>query len=126
MSKGVNKVIIIGNLGAAPEVRYTQNSTAVTTLSVATAETWKDKQTGEQREQTEWHRVVMYRRLAEIAGEYLRKGSKVYIEGKLQTRKWTGEDRVERYTTEIVGNEMQMLDGPRNDNQNQGYGGGNV
>ena len=126
MSKGVNKVIIIGNLGAAPEVRYTQNSTAVATLSVATTETWKDKQTGEPREQTEWHRIVMYRRLAEIAGEYLRKGSKVYIEGKLQTRKWTGEDRVERYTTEIVGNEMQMLDGPRNDNQNQGYGGGNV
>tara|TARA_Y100001963_G_scaffold160241_1_gene269533 strand:- start:28091 stop:28471 length:381 start_codon:yes stop_codon:yes gene_type:complete len=126
MSKGVNKVIIIGNLGAAPEVRYTQNSTAVTTLSVATTETWKDKQTGEPREQTEWHRVVMYRRLAEIAGEYLRKGSKVYIEGKLQTRKWTGEDRVERYTTEIVGNDMQMLDGPRNDNQTQGYGGGNV
>ena len=126
MSKGVNKVIIIGNLGAAPEVRYTQNSTAVTTLSVATTETWKDKQTGEQREQTEWHRVVMYRRLAEIAGEYLRKGSKVYIEGKLQTRKRAGEDRVERYITEIVGNEMQMLDGPRNDNQNQGYGGGNV
>lgn len=126
MSKGVNKVIIIGNLGAAPEVRYTQNSTAVTTLSVATTETWKDKQTGEPREQTEWHRVVMYRRLAEIAGEYLRKGSKVYIEGKLQTRKWTGEDRVERYTTEVVGNDMQMLDGPRNDNQTQGYGGGNV
>lgn len=126
MSKGVNKVIIIGNLGAAPEVRYTQNSTAVATISVATTETWKDKQTGEQREQTEWHRVVMYRRLAEIVGEYLRKGSKVYIEGKLQTRKWTGEDRVERYTTEIVGNDMQMLDGPRNENQAQGYGGGNV
>ncbi|NQZ16655.1 MAG: single-stranded DNA-binding protein [Idiomarina sp.] len=126
MSKGINKVIIIGNLGAAPEVRYTQNSTAIATLSVATTETWKDKQTGESREQTEWHRIVMYRRLAEIAGEYLRKGSKVYIEGKLQTRKWTGEDRVERYTTEIVGNEMQMLDGPRNGNQTQGYGGGNV
>ena len=126
MSKGVNKVIIIGNLGAAPEVRYTQNSTAIATISVATTETWKDKQTGEQREQTEWHRVVMYRRLAEIAGEYLRKGSKVYIEGKLQTRKWTGEDRVERFTTEVVGKEMQMLDGPRNDSQAQGYGGGNV
>ena len=126
MSKGVNKVIIIGNLGAAPEVRYTQNSTAIATISVATTETWKDKQTGEQREQTEWHRVVMYRRLAEIAGEYLRKGSKVYIEGKLQTRKWTGEDRVERFTTEVAGKEMQMLDGPRNDSQAQGYGGGNV
>lgn len=126
MSRGINKVIIIGNLGAAPEVRYTQNSTAVATISVATTETWKDKQTGEQREQTEWHRIVMYRRLAEIAGEYLRKGSKVYIEGKLQTRKWTGEDQVERYTTEVVGKEMQMLDGARNDNQTQGYGGGNV
>lgn len=126
MSKGLNKVLIIGNLGAAPEVRYTQNSTAVATISVATTETWKDKQTGEQREQTEWHRVVMYRRLAEIAGEYLRKGSKVYIEGKLKTRKWTGEDQVERYTTEVVGKEMQMLDGARNDNQTQGYGGGNV
>ena len=126
MSKGLNKVLIIGNLGAAPEVRYTQNSTAVATISVATTETWKDKQTGEQREQTEWHRVVMYRRLAEIAGEYLRKGSKVYIEGKLKTRKWTGEDQVERYTTEVVSKEMQMLDGARNDNQTQGYGGGNV
>lgn len=93
-------------------------------LSVATTETWKDKQTGEQREQTEWHRVVMYRRLAEIVEKYLRKGSKVYIEGKLQTRKWTGEDSIERYTTEVVANEMQMLDGPRNDNQTQSYGGG--
>jgi len=126
MNRGINKVILIGNVGAAPEVRYTQNSTAIATLSVATTETWKDKQTGEPREQTEWHRVVMYRRLAEIAGEYLRKGSKIYIEGRLQTRKWTGEDRVERYITEVVGNDMQMLDGPRNDNQTQGYGGGNV
>lgn len=124
MSKGVNKVIIIGNLGAAPEVRYTQNGMAIAVLSVATTETWKDKQTGEQREQTEWHRVVMYRRLAEIVEKYLRKGSKVYIEGKLQTRKWTGEDSIERYTTEVVANEMQMLDGPRNDSQPQSYGGG--
>ncbi len=124
MSKGLNKVLIIGNLGTAPEVRYTQNGMAIAVLSVATTETWKDKQTGEQREQTEWHRVVMYRRLAEIVEKYLRKGSKVYIEGKLQTRKWTGEDSIERYTTEVVANEMQMLDGPRNDNQPQSYGGG--
>lgn len=124
MSKGLNKVLIIGNLGTAPEVRYTQNGTAIAVLSVATTEAWKDKQTGEQREQTEWHRVVMYRRLAEIVEKYLRKGSKVYIEGKLQTRKWTGEDSIERYTTEVVANEMQMLDGPRNDNQTQSYGGG--
>lgn len=124
MSKGLNKVLIIGNLGTAPEVRYTQNGMAIAVLSVATTETWKDKQTGEQREQTEWHRVVMYRRLAEIVEKYLRKGSKVYTEGKLQTRKWTGEDSIERYTTEVVANEMQMLDGPRNDNQTQSYGGG--
>ena len=109
-SRGVNKVILIGNLGADPEVRYTQNSTAIANLSIATSETWKDKQTGEPREQTEWHRCVAYRRLAEIAGEYLKKGSKVYVEGRLQTRKWTGQDNVERYTTEIVINEMQMLD----------------
>lgn len=109
-SRGINKVILIGNLGADPEVRYTQNSTAIANLSVATSETWKDKQTGEQREQTEWHRVVCYRRLAEIAGEYLRKGSKVYIEGRLQTRKWQGQDGKDNYTTEIVCNDMQMLD----------------
>lgn len=110
MKRGINKVILIGNLGADPEVRYTQNSTAIANLSVATSETWKDKQTGEQREQTEWHRVVCYRRLAEIAGEYLRKGSKVYIEGRLQTRKWQGQDGKDNYTTEIVCNDMQMLD----------------
>ena len=110
MSKGINKVIIIGNLGAAPEVRYTQNSTAIATLSVATTETWKDKQTGEPKEQTEWHRCVAYRRLGEIAGEYLKKGSKVYIEGRLQTRKWQSNDGQDRYTTEIVVSEMQMLD----------------
>lgn len=110
MARGINKVIIIGNLGADPEVRYTQNSTAIANLSVATSETWKDKQTGEQREQTEWHRIVCYRRLAEIAGEYLRKGSKVYIEGRLQTRKWQGQDGKDNYTTEIVCNDLQMLD----------------
>lgn len=110
-SRGINKVILIGNLGADPEVRYTQNSTAIANLSIATSETWKDKQTGEPREQTEWHRCVAYRRLAEIAGEYLKKGSKVYVEGRLQTRKWSGQDGVERYTTEIVINDLQMLDG---------------
>lgn len=109
-SRGVNKVILVGNLGADPDVRYTQNSTPIANLSIATSESWKDKQTGEPREQTEWHRCVAYRRLAEIAGDYLRKGSKVYVEGRLQTRKWTGQDNVERYTTEIVINEMQMLD----------------
>ena len=132
MARGINKVILIGNLGADPEVRYTQNSTAIANLSIATSETWKDKQTGEPREQTEWHRCVAYRRLAEIAGEYLKKGSKVYVEGRLQTRKWTGQDNVERYTTEIVINEMQMLDsrgGPQGGPQGgpaqgQGYGGG--
>ena len=109
-SRGVNKVILIGNLGADPEIRYTQNSTAIANLSIATSENWKDKQTGEPREQTEWHRCVAYRRLAEIAGEYLKKGSKVYVEGRLQTRKWQGQDGQDRYTTEIVINEMQMLD----------------
>lgn len=110
-SRGVNKVILIGNLGADPDVRYTQSSTPIANLSIATSESWKDKATGEPREQTEWHRCVAYRRLAEIAGEYLKKGSKVYVEGRLQTRKWTGQDNVERYTTEVVINEMQMLDG---------------
>ncbi|MCC5878998.1 MAG: single-stranded DNA-binding protein [Idiomarina sp.] len=124
-SRGINKVILIGNLGADPEVRYTQNSTAIANLSVATSETWKDKQSGEQREQTEWHRVVCYRRLAEIAGEYLRKGSKVYIEGRLQTRKWQGQDGKDNYTTEIVCNEMQMLDGRSGGGGQGGNFGGN-
>ena len=125
-SRGVNKVILIGNLGADPEIRYTQNSTAIANLSIATSESWKDKQTGEPREQTEWHRCVAYRRLAEIAGEYLKKGSKVYVEGRLQTRKWQGQDGQDRYTTEIVINEMQMLDsrggGGMGQNQNQNMG----
>lgn len=111
MARGVNKVIIIGNLGAEPEVRYMPSGGAVTTLSVATSESWKDKQTGQTQERTEWHRIVFFNRLAEIAGEYLHKGSKIYAEGSLRTRKWqdknTGQDR---YTTEIVGNTMQMLD----------------
>jgi len=109
-SRGVNKVILVGNLGQDPEVRYTQNSVAIANFSVATSESWKDKQSGEQKEITEWHRVVCYRRLAEIAGEYLKKGSKVYIEGRLQTRKWQDQQGQDRYTTEIVCNEMQMLD----------------
>lgn len=109
-SRGVNKVILIGNLGQDPEVRYMPNGNAVANITVATSETWRDKQTGEQKEQTEWHRVTLYRRLAEIAGEYLRKGSKVYLEGRLQTRKWQDQSGQDRYTTEIVANEMQMLD----------------
>ncbi len=110
MSRGVNKVILIGNLGADPEVRYTPANTAVCNMSVATSEQWKDKQTGEAKEKTEWHRVVLFSRLGEIAGEYLKKGSKVYLEGRIQTRKWQGQDGQDRYTTEIVANEMQMLD----------------
>ena len=106
---GVNRVIIVGNLGADPEIRHTQGGDAVATLSVATSETWKDK-SGEKQERTEWHRVVMWRRLAEIAQQYLRKGSKVYLEGQLQTRKWQAQDGSDRYTTEIVADQMQMLD----------------
>ncbi len=120
MAKGsVNKVILIGNLGKDPEIRYTPNGLAVANFSLATSEVWKDKQTGENQERTEWHRVTLYNRTAEIAGEYLRKGSKVYLEGRLQTRKWqdknTGQDR---YTTEIIGDTLQMLD-------SKGSGGGN-
>ena len=111
MSRGINKAIIVGNLGQDPEVRFMPNGEAVANFTVATSETWKDKQTGEQKEKTEWHRITMYKRLAEIAGEYIKKGSKVYIEGKLQTRKWQNQQGVDQYTTEIVANEMQMLDG---------------
>ncbi len=110
MSRGVNKVILIGQLGQDPEVKFMPNGGAVANITVATSEKWKDKNTGEQKENTEWHRVVFFRRLAEIAGEYLKKGSKVYIEGKLQTRKWQDQSGNDRYTTEIVANEMQMLD----------------
>lgn len=111
MARGINKVILIGNLGADPETRYTASGSAVANLRVATTEAWRDKQTGEQRENTEWHRIVLFGKLGEIAGEYLKKGSQVYIEGRLQTRKWQGQDGQDRYTTEIVGNEMQMLGG---------------
>ena len=121
MARGINKVILIGNLGTDPEVRYMPQGGAVANLTVATSESWTDKATNERKEQTEWHRVVIYQRLAEIAGEYLRKGSKVYIEGKLKTRKWQDKDGVERYTTEIIANELQMLDG-RGDGQQQGGG----
>ncbi len=110
MARGINKVILIGNLGKDPETRYMPSGGAVTTVTLATSETWKDKNSGEQQERTEWHRVVFFNRLGEIAGEYLRKGSKVYVEGSLRTRKWQGQDGQDRYTTEIVANEMQMLD----------------
>jgi single-strand DNA-binding protein len=111
MARGVNKVTLIGNLGADPEVRYTANGSAVANIRLATAESWRDKESGETQERTEWHRVVFFSRLAEIVGEYLKKGSQVYIEGRLQTRKWQDRDGNERYTTEIVANEMQMLGG---------------
>ena len=111
MARGINKVIIVGNLGGDPETRYMPSGAAVTNFTVATNESWKDKQTGEQKDRTEWHRVAMFNRLAEIAAEYLRKGSQVYIEGKLRTRKWQGQDGQDRYTTEIIADEMQMLGG---------------
>ncbi|NOY17287.1 MAG: single-stranded DNA-binding protein [Gammaproteobacteria bacterium] len=111
MARGVNKVILVGNLGKDPEVRFAPSGSAVANITVATTDSWKDKQTGEKQEKTEWHRVVFFNRLAEIVGEYLKKGSQVYIEGRLQTRKWQGQDGQDRYTTEIVANEMQMLGG---------------
>ena len=120
MARGVNKVILVGNLGGDPEVRYMPNGNAVTNVTVATSESWKDKQTGQQQERTEWHRVVFFNRLAEIAGEYLRKGTKVYVEGSLRTRKWQDQSGADRYTTEIVGSEMQMLDS-RGGNNDGGY-----
>lgn len=110
MARGINKVILIGNLGRDPEIRYTTGGAAIANVTIATSESWKDKQTGEQQERTEWHRVVFFARLAEIVGEYLKKGSKIYIEGRLQTRKWQDKSGQDRYTTEIVANEMQMLD----------------
>jgi single-strand DNA-binding protein len=118
MARGINKVIIVGNLGADPEMRHTGGGTAVTTLNVATSESWTDKQSGEKVEKTEWHRVKMFGRLAEIAGDYLKKGRQVYIEGSLRTDKYTDKQGVERYSTDIIANEMQMLGG------NEGGGGG--
>jgi len=114
MARGINKVILVGNLGNDPDVRYTAGGSAVANLSVATSESWKDRQSGERQERTEWHRVVIFGKLAEVAGQYLKKGARVYLEGKLQTRKWQGQDGQDRYTTEVVldinGN-MLMLDG---------------
>ncbi|MBN2872028.1 MAG: single-stranded DNA-binding protein [Halothiobacillaceae bacterium] len=125
-SRGVNKAIIIGNLGVDPDVRYLPSGGQVTNIRVATSEQWNDKSTGEKRENTEWHRIVFFGKLAEIAGEYLKKGSQVYIEGRLQTRKWQGQDGQDRFTTEIVANEMQMLGGRpgAGGGQGGGYGGG--
>ena len=119
MARGINKVILVGNLGNDPETRFMPNGNPVTNISIATSESWKDKQSGQQQERTEWHRIVFFNRLAEIAGEYLKKGSKVYIEGALRTRQWDKEGQ-KHYSTEIIANEMQMLDG-RNDG---GMGGG--
>ena len=138
-TRGVNKVILVGNLGNDPEVRYMPNGNAVANLSLATSESWKDQQ-GQVQERTEWHRLTMYRRLAEIAGEYLKKGSQIYVEGKLQTRKWQDQQGQDRYTTEIIVDQMQMLGGrdggqggqgggyqqrPQGSQQGGGYGGGN-
>ena len=111
MARGINKAILIGNLGADPEVRYTAGGTAVANVNLATSDQWKDKQSGEMQDRTEWHRLVFFGRMAEIAGEYLKKGSKIYVEGRIQTRKWQGQDGQDRFTTEIVANDMQMLDG---------------
>jgi len=119
MARGINKVILVGNLGADPETRYSAGGTAITSLRIATSESWMDKQSGERQERTEWHRVKLFGKLAEIAGEYLKKGRQVYIEGSLRTDKYTDKDGIERYTTDIVANEMQMLGGG-----NEGGGGG--
>jgi len=111
MARGINKVILVGNLGADPETRYMPSGKAVTNIRIATSESWRDKQTGDQQERTEWHAVVMYDKLGEIAAEYLRKGSQVYVEGKLRTRKWQDKEGKDRYTTEIIADQMQMLGG---------------
>lgn len=124
MARGINKVILIGNLGQDPETRYFPDGGAITAANLATSETWKDKQTGEPQERTEWHRLVFGSRLAEIAGEYLRKGSKIYVEGALRTRKWQGQDGQDRYTTEIRVRDMQMLDSRNSGggDSSEGYG----
>ena len=120
-SRGVNKVILVGNVGNDPEVRYMPNGNAVANISVATSDTWKDRNTGDQQERTEWHRVVFFNRLAEIVEQYVKKGSKLYLEGRLQTRSWE-QDGVKRYSTEIVANEMQMLDSRGSANTGQDFG----
>jgi len=122
MARGVNKVILVGNLGSDPEQKSMPNGNAVTNITVATSEEWKDKQTGQQQSRTEWHRIIFFNRLAEVAGQYLKKGAKVYIEGSLRTRKWQDQTGTDRYTTEIVASEMQMLDS-RNAGQNDQQGG---
>lgn len=124
--RGVNKVILVGNCGQDPEMKHMPSGSAVTNITLATSETWKDKQSGQQQERTEWHRVVFFNRLAEIVGEYVKKGSKIYVEGRLQTRKWQDQSGQDRYTTEIVASEMQMLDsrGGGDGGQGGGYGGG--
>ena len=127
MARGVNKVIIVGNCGQDPETRFMPSGGAVTNLSIATSESWKDKNTGDQQERTEWHRVVFFNRLAEIAGEYVKKGFKLYVEGSLRTRKWQGQDGQDRFTTEVVASEMQMLDsrgGQQGGGFDQSQGGG--
>lgn len=120
MARGINKVILIGNCGRDPEVRYTAGGAAVCNVILATSEQWKDRQTGQNQERTEWHRVVLFGKLGEIAGEYLKKGAQVYIEGRLQTRKWQDQNGQERYTTEIVASDMQMLGGRRGGDQTSG------
>lgn len=135
MARGVNKAILVGNLGRDPEIRYSPSGAAVANVNIATTDSWKDKNTGEQQERTEWHRVVFFGRLAEVVGEYLKKGSQVYVEGRIQTRKWQDKEGNDRYTTEIVANEMQMLGGrgggsgggggsSEDFNQDAGYQGG--
>ena len=123
MARGINKVILVGNLGADPEVRYTAGGTAIASLSVATSEQWTDKQSGQKQERTEWHRVKLFGRLAEIAGEYLKKGRQVYVEGSLRTDKYTGKDGVERYSTDIIASELQMLGGMGGEGGGGGGGG---
>nr|WP_300310074.1 single-stranded DNA-binding protein [Halomonas sp.] len=125
MARGINKVILIGNLGQDPEVRFTPSGTAVANLNLATTDSWMDRQSGQRQERTEWHRVVLFNKLAEIAQQYVKKGAKLYIEGRLQTRKWQDQNGQDRYSTEIVANDMQMLDG-RGDGGQQagGFGGG--
>jgi single-strand DNA-binding protein len=124
MARGINKVILVGNLGADPDTRYMPSGKAVTNIRIATSESWKDKQTGDQQERTEWHSIVLYDKLGEIAAEYLRKGSQVYIEGSLRTRKWQDKEGKDRYTTEIIGRDMQMLGGRGGAGGGGGGGGG--
>ncbi len=120
MARGVNKVILVGNLGKDPEIRYTPSGSAVANVTIATSDQWKDKQTGEQQERTEWHRVVFFNRLAEVVGEYVKKGQQIYVEGRIQTRKWQDQSGQDRWTTEIVANEMQMLGGRGGGGSDQG------